>query len=456
MNKNFSILVVDDEKDMRESLKDLLELDGYKVVESETAAEAISLYKYSPFDLVLSDIIMPKMDGIELLRKLKEIDQNASVILITGYSSIEGAIEAIKLGAEDYFTKPFKAIEIRKTIDRLYSAKYLSEQNEKLKQGILRTDFPEIIGNSSAINSVFDDINTVAKSDVSVLIYAESGAGKELVANAIHKSSDRCNEPFIPINCAAVPKDLLESEFFGHEKGAFSGAVKRKYGIFEIANKGTLFLDEIGEMPIDLQAKLLRTVETKVIRRIGSTDLTPIDIRIVCSTNRNLKNEIKLGNFREDLYFRLATFQITVPPLRERVDDIPLLIANFFKKKGLKKIEFPETIIKTMQNYNWPGNVRELENIIERIILLSKIRPIEMSFLPDEIRSKSFTDVNFEKPSADTIESLENVEKEYIRKIYLHCKGNKVRTAKILGIGLKTLYRKLEKFSIEFNNKDMT
>ncbi len=447
MHRNFNILIVDDEKDMRDSLKDLLELDGYSVDTSDSGFSALEMYKHSPYDIVLSDIMMPKMDGIELLRKLKDIDPNVSVILITGYSSIQGAIEAIKLGAEDYFTKPFKAIEIRKTIERIYNTKYLSEQNEKLKQGILRTDFPNIIGDSDAIHDIFNDIKTVAQSDVSVLITGESGSGKELVANAIHQYSDRNSEPFIPINCAAVPKDLLESEFFGHEKGSFSGAVKRKYGIFEIANKGTLFLDEIGEMPIDLQAKLLRTVETKVIRRIGSTEMTPINIRIVCSTNRDLKEEITKGNFREDLFFRLATFQITVPPLRQRVSDIPLLLENYLKKRGINNLDFPDQIIKALQSYNWPGNVRELENVVERIILLSRLRPIDISFLPDEIRQGNF------KPTKTTASygnntSLEEVERDHIKRVYLHCNGNKVKTSKILGIGLKTLYRKLDKYEI--------
>lgn len=450
MDKNFSILIVDDEKDMRESLQELLQMDGYKVVETESAAEALLLYKHSPFDLVLSDIIMPEMDGIELLKKLKEIDPTVSIILITGYSSIEGAIEAIKLGAEDYFTKPFKAIEIRKTIDRIYNNKYLTEQNERLKQGILRTEFPEIIGKSNSIQKILEDIRTVAKSDVSVLITGESGSGKELVANAIHQSSLRKDEPFIPINCAAVPKDLLESEFFGHEKGSFSGAVKRKYGIFEIANKGTLFLDEIGEMPIDLQAKLLRTVETKKIRRIGNTELTPIDIRIVCSTNRNLKDEIKEGNFREDLFFRLATFQINVPPLRSRLTDIPLLINNYLSKKGEKLFEIPKEIMDSLQTYNWPGNVRELENIIERILLLAKIKPLDLNVLPEEIRETNYQHPVSSEDDEQFIQSLEEIEKKHIIKAYQYCKGNKVQTAKILKIGLKTLYRKLEKFSISY------
>jgi len=452
MHRNFRILIVDDEKDMRDSLRDLLTRDEYQVDVSSNGDEALRLYKNKTYDLVISDIIMPEMDGIALLKKLKDFDQEASVILITGYSSIQGAISAIKLGAEDYFTKPFKAIEIKKVIRRIYDNKYLSKRTEQLTQGILRSEFSEIIGNSKVIRDLKEEINTVADSEVSVLVTGESGTGKELVARAIHQASSRKDRPFVPINCAAVPNDLLESEFFGHEKGAFSGALKRKYGIFEVADTGTLFLDEIGEMPLHLQSKLLRTVETKKIRRIGGTDEIDIDIRILCSTNRDLKQEIKKGNFREDLYFRLATFNIHIAPLKARREDIPILIDNFVRKKRIKKLEISIETENFLYNYNWPGNVRELENVLERLILIAKGNLIIPDHLPIEIRNQDQENTSFIEQITrieKDIEPLENIEKKYIIKAYKHYHGNKAKTAKKLGIGLKTLYRKLEKYQIE-------
>ncbi len=450
MKKNFHILIVDDEIDLRESLRELLEREGYEISEADNGATALELINRSHFDLILSDIMMPEMDGLTLLKKVKEQDNEVAVILITGYSSIQGAIEAIKFGAEDYFTKPFNTIEIKKTIERIYKSKNLELENEMLKQELLRKEFPHIIGNSRVINDVIEEIKNVAESNISVLITGESGVGKELVAHAIHQSSLRYKEPFIPINCAAVPKDLLESEFFGHEKGAFSGALNRKFGIFEIANKGTLFLDEIGEMPYELQAKLLRTVETKKLRRIGGSELIDIDFRIISSTNRDLKQEIADKNFREDLYFRLATYTIPVPPLRERATDIPLLIKSYARKKGIEDLKMDEIIQKILISYNWPGNVRELENVIERMLLISKGGRIEIKHLPKEITAgyeDRIEDLALE--TAMEIKTLEQIEQDHILMVFKFFKENKVQTAKTLGIGLKTLYRKLEKYQPE-------
>ncbi|MBN1326484.1 MAG: sigma-54-dependent Fis family transcriptional regulator [Candidatus Cloacimonetes bacterium] len=451
--KNFRILIVDDEPDMRESLRDLLSRDGYHIEEASDGEEALDLYRQNSFDIVISDIIMQNMDGIELLKQLKKVDPEAVVILITGYSSIQGAISAIKMGAEDYFTKPFKAIEIKKIIQRIYDNKYLSIRNEQLMQEIMRKEFPEIIGESQAVKKMLSEIRTVADSDVSVLVTGESGTGKELAARAIHQSSPRKNKPFVPINCAAVPNDLLESEFFGHEKGAFSGAINRKYGIFEVADTGTLFLDEIGEMPFSLQAKLLRTVETKLLRRIGGTDEISVDIRIVCSTNRDLKKEIEDGKFREDLYFRLSTYNIHIDPLRNRKDDIPLLIDNFLQRKRLSSITFPETMINALQKYDWPGNVRELENVLERILLFSRNQQPTIDNLPPEFRTNlpeiTAATNDYSPARANPARSLEDIEKEHIQLVYYNCNGNKVKTARTLEIGLKTLYRKLEKYNIK-------
>ncbi|MEA1972060.1 MAG: sigma-54 dependent transcriptional regulator, partial [Candidatus Cloacimonadota bacterium] len=317
MNTAFRIIIIDDEFDMRDSLKELLIRENYTVDLASSGEEAINQFKKNKYDLVLSDIIMQQVDGYKLLKTIKRDNPDLPVLLITGYSSIQGAIDAIKLGADDYFTKPFDVQKIKKVIKRIRDNKVVNEKKKKLNNRILSNKFPKIIGQSKAIESLLEEIEIVAKSGVSVLIIGESGTGKELVAKAIHNSSSRSLKPFVPINCAAVPKDLLESEFFGHEKGSFSGAIKRKLGLFENAHKGTLFLDELGEMDILLQPKLLRAIESQEIRRIGGVDEIKIDVRIISSTNKILLDEIDKDNFRRDLYYRLATYKIHIPPLRD-------------------------------------------------------------------------------------------------------------------------------------------
>jgi len=445
---DFKIMVVDDEESMRDALKQLLKREGYTVGVAENAAAAIKKFKKENHDLVVSDIMMPEIDGIELLKRLKKISQDVIVILITGYASIDSAVQAIKIGAEDYFTKPFKNVEILKVVDRIYKNQSLSRQNELLKQEILRQDIPEIVGQSTKIKKIISDIKMVADSDIPVFISGESGTGKELVARAVHDLSERKNEPFVPINCAAVPDDLLESEFFGHEKGAFSGAINRKYGLFEVADNGTLFLDEIGEMPQSLQAKLLRTVETMQLRRIGGTAQISVNLRIVCSTNRDIQKEIEEGRFRSDLYYRLSTFCIHLPPLRERKNDIPLIVEQYLKGKNGGKTKIPESVIQAFLNYHWPGNVRELEHVIERILLFSKNKVPSLKNLPQEIQEVYQRESS--SPAKETslsVHSLEDVEKEHILSVLNHCNGNKKEAAEILGIGLKTLYRKIEEYA---------
>ncbi len=448
MKTDFKILVVDDEESMRDALKQLLKREGYTVDVAENAAEAIKKFKKENHDLVVSDIMMPEIDGIELLKRLKKISQDVIVILITGYASIDSAVQAIKIGAEDYFTKPFKNVEILKVVDRIYKNQSLSRQNELLKQEILRQDIPEIVGQSTKIKKIISDIKMVADSDIPVFISGESGTGKELVARAVHDLSERKNEPFVPINCAAVPDNLLESEFFGHEKGAFSGAIIRKYGLFEVADNGTLFLDEIGEMPQSLQAKLLRTVETMQLRRIGGTVQISVNLRIVCSTNRDIQKEIEEGRFRSDLYYRLSTFCIHLPPLRERKEDIPLIVEQYLKGKNGGKTELSETVLKAFLNYDWPGNVRELEHVIERILLFSKNKVPSIKNLPQEIQGAYRRETPSPvKESSLSAHSLQDVEKDHILSVLNHCNGNKKKAAEILGIGLKTLYRKIEEYA---------
>ncbi|MEW5694104.1 MAG: sigma-54 dependent transcriptional regulator [Candidatus Hydrogenedentota bacterium] len=451
MKSNFNILIVDDEIAIREYFKLLFKKEGYNVQQACDGKEALRIFEAIRHDLVFTDISMPGMSGMELLKKIKIISPNTNVILVTGFSSIESAVEAMKLGADDYLTKPLNRVEVLKLVERIYKTKNLHERTEQLKQVILRYERPEIIGSSNTIKKVLEEIRTVAASNVAVLITGESGTGKELVSRAIHDLSNRRNEPFIPINCAAVPKELLESEFFGYEKGAFSGALSRKYGLFEIANKGTLFLDEIAEMPPELQSKILRAIETKMIRRVGGTEEIEIDIRVISATNRDIEQEINKKRFKEDLYYRLATFIIHIPPIRERREDIPLLINNYIKKKSITNKKISKETVEVLKWYDWPGNVRELENVLERMILISADGDIELKHLPSEIKERK-DKKKIQTKENNNIEkylSLENLEKEYIYKVYNQCKKDKRLTAEILGIGLATLYRKLQRYKIE-------
>ena len=448
MTKNFTILIVDDEYDMRESMRELLSREGYQVDLAENGKTALEKFRKKAYDLVLSDIIMQEMDGIKILKQCKTLKPETPFILITGYSSIQGAIDAIKLGADDYFIKPFEINKIRKVIKIIYDNKILAKKNQIFLQEMQNKQSRKMIGNSKAIKKVLEDIQVVADSDVSVMITGESGTGKELVAQAIHETSNRKNKDIIPVNCAAIPRDLLESEFFGHEKGSFSGAFKRKFGLLETAHEGTLFLDEIGEMDLSLQPKLLRAVETKEIRRIGGSEEIKVNIRLISSTNIDLKSVVEKGNFRKDLYYRLATYTIDVPPLRDRIQDIPLITEYLLSQKKYHNISFTEDIINAFKNYDWPGNVRELENVIERVILITKGMVPAFKNLPEEIKKVCNDKPKQKIDSEDEIISLEELEKRHIKKVFTNCNFDKAKTSDILGIGLKTLYRKLEKYEI--------
>jgi DNA-binding NtrC family response regulator len=443
--KQFHILVVDDEAEFREALQELLSREGYNVQQASGGKEALNMLSQSSIDLIITDMFMPEMKGIELLKKVKESHEEIPVLMITGHTKIEDAVEAIKLGAEDYLAKPFDKVELFTIVKRLHENRIFKNKSEILKQEVLRKTIPSVVGESREIRRVLKEVQSVAPSDASVLIQGESGTGKELVAKAIHTLSNRKQEPFIAINAAAVPKDLLESEFFGYEKGAFSGATDRKYGLFEIANEGSLFLDEIAEMPLDLQSKLLRTVETKKLRRLGGTQEISVDFRIISATNRNLKQEIKEKRFREDLYFRLSTFCINVPPLRERKEDIALIAIHFLKNRNYQHLALEPDVVKALQLYEWPGNVRELENAMERAVLLSGNQPLRLKVFPAEIQELY---KRRSRPESISHATLEEIEKEHILKVYEACGSDKVSTAKTLGIGLKTLYRKLKQYGI--------
>ena len=443
------ILVVDDEPEIRTILKDLLESNGYDVIVAENGMESIQLYKEHLPAIVLSDINMPGMTGIELLKQIKSVNPEAVVILMTGYSSIENAVEAIKSGAEDYLLKPLNYYNVMNKINQIRKRQELKINNEILRQEMLRHKTVQIVGKSRSILKVKNEIRQVAGSDIPILIMGDTGTGKELVARAIHDQSARKNQPYVAINCAAIPSDLLESELFGHERGAFSGAVARKYGLFEVADKGTILLDEIGEMSVELQPKILRTIETKQFRRLGAGKEVVSDFRVISSTNRNLKQMITEGKFREDLFYRLTPFIIEVSPLRDRKSDIPLLMDFFSVKKGRHDAgsEKQSEFIEALKSYPWPGNIRELQNALERVFLLAGDRAPSVHHLPPEIQNVYYRQDNMLKYGSGT-PTLAEIERNYILKVFHELGDNKTLTAEKFGISLRSLYNRLKQYDI--------
>jgi two-component system response regulator AtoC len=442
-----TILLIEDEKLMRVTLDDALRSAGYEVMSFETGTEALSFLRDNSFDVIVTDVRLPDIDGIDILRQVTRTNE-AQVIVMTAFGTIKDAVEAMKLGAFDYITKPFSLDEFLLLIQRALDVKRLKDENIRLKKDLIRCYcFPNIIGESEAMKKVFALVEKVAGSDSTVLILGESGTGKELIATTIHYQSKRKDKPLIKINCAAMPEGLIESELFGHEKGAFTGAIKRKAGRFELANGGTIFLDEIGDIPLSTQAKILRVIQERQFERVGGTDTLNVDVRIIAATNRNLEDEVKKGNFREDLYYRLNVIPITLPPLRERKEDIPNLIDFFLNKctnKLSRNIRFSKDAINALLGYDYPGNVRELENIVERCATLATTDIIQKDDLP------SFT---FEKIGDKRPFSLSDVaaeaEKEHIIRILKTTKGNKTRAAEMLGISRKTLWEKMNAYRID-------
>lgn len=444
-NKNFGILIVDDESIVRESLYKWFLEDGFRVETAENAADALKKLQNSSFDIAFVDIRMPGMDGLELQRRIKEIDKSLVVIIITAFASVESAVRALKEGAYDYVTKPIDPDELSHIVSNIINQKKLMLENIQLKQKIEDLiQVEEIVGESPQIKKVFELILTVAKTDTTVLIRGESGTGKELVAKAIHANSNRKYFPIIPVNCGALNDNLLESELFGHERGAFTGAQYRRKGKFEMADGGTIFFDEIGNVSEKLQVDLLRVLETKQFTRLGGDQLINVDVRIICATNRDLELAVKEGKFREDLYYRLNVFTIFLPPLRERKSDIPILIEHFIKKysqimnKPILKIE-PDAI-DILMRYDWPGNVRELANAIERAMVIGKPPAIKKEDLPFQLTTNGF-----DRPLSD---SLEEIERAHILKILNQCEWNITKSAEILGIDRATLYNKINKYKL--------
>jgi len=454
------ILVVDDEKAIRWSLGEALRNAGYEVDEVENGEKALKLFQDDPVDLVILDLKLPDIDGIKVLKELKRIEPALPIIMMTAYGEVETAVEAIKSGAYDFLQKPFQLEKMKIEIKNALEASNLKQQLDDIRKKERETyNFKNFLGKSKVMQEIFRKVKKIGQSKAStILIQGESGTGKELVARAIHESSNGSNRPFLEINCAALPETLLESELFGHEKGAFTDAKYRKKGLFELAEGGTIFLDEIGEMGITLQSRLLRVIENKTFRRVGGVKDLKVNTRIISATNRDLKQAIKEGKFRSDLYYRLQVIPIYLPPLRERKEDIPLLANHFismFNKefnKNVKKIS--PKVERLLVNYSWPGNVRELKNVIERAMLLEAEDEILPEHLPPEITGEAPEDFVEHESSTDTIDSLypitlKDMERILIEKTLEKTSGNKSQAAKILGISRQTLREKVKQYRLE-------
>ena len=445
MNSTPSILVVDDEQVVRDSLTKWFREDGYKVSAASNAAEALQQLQTQKWDIILLDIKMPGMDGMELQQRIKEIEQGATIIFITAHATVDTAVKALKEGAFDYVTKPVDPDYLSHLVNNALKQRNLASENIKLKEQI--SEFckaDDIIGESSQMQKVFELIQTVARTDTTVMIRGESGTGKELIARAIHSNSNRRYFPIVTVNCGGLPEGILESELFGHERGAFTGAQYRRKGKLELADGGTLFLDEVGNIDMKTQMDLLRAIETKQFTRVGGNDLIKVDFRVICATNKDLEKAVADGTFREDLYYRVNVFSIFIPPLRERKGDIPVL-ANYFVQKYARAMGKPITSISpeamdTLVRYNWPGNVRELENAVERAMVVGRPPTIRPEDLPYQLTEK-----NHILPAG----SLAAVEKAHIASILAQNKWNISRSAEILQIDRVTLYNKIEKYALK-------
>jgi len=456
MQMKTNILVVDDELSMREFLTILLEREGYCVKSAASADAALAQLEFNLFDLVISDVKMPGLDGIELLRRIKSCSPDTAVLIITAFSEADQAVEAMKLGAYDYITKPFKIEEVKQLVKNALEKYDLKRENRNLRQqAAARESFCGIIGASSRMKDIFALISKVALSNSSVMILGESGTGKELVARAIHSNSPRSAKSFVAVNCGAIPETLIESELFGHKKGAFTGAVADRPGLFEQAEGGTLFLDEIGELPLTMQTKLLRVLQEREFRRVGDSIVRKTDVRILTASNRDLNNQVKEGGFREDLFYRINVMQIILPPLRERIEDIPLLLDSFYRR--FSKSEPSGDIItpaalKTLMNYPFPGNIRELENIVERCLILDPLI-INETTLPQQLASfKSpllSSGIAIPEEGIALEPFLENLEKQYLLKALERTSGAKKKAAELLKMSFRSFRYRLAKFGLD-------
>ncbi|SOD92751.1 sigma-54-dependent transcriptional regulator [Spirosoma fluviale] len=440
-----TILLIDDESRLRQLLARILQLEGYTILEAENARAGLKVLEREEVQLVISDVKLPDKNGIELSAQIKELYPATEVIVLTAYGTISDGVTAIKNGAFDYITKGDDNDRIIPLVSRAVEKANLQFRIKQLEQQVSqRYGFDRIIGRSRPIHQAIDLARKVAVTDTTVLLTGETGTGKEVFSQAIHQASPRRTGPFVAINCGALGKDILESELFGHRSGAFTGANRDQKGLFAEANKGTIFLDEIGEMPLDLQAKLLRVLETHEFLRVGDTKPTKTDVRVIAATNRGLEQEASAGRFRLDLYYRLSVFQIELPALRDRRDDIPDLATQFAQQEaakiGKRDVRLSPAFVQKLQSHGWKGNIRELKNVIERAVILadSSNAPLELTpdLLPYEMQTGSL-------PNDATALDLATVEQQHIRRVLQQTNGNKTETARLLGIGLTTLYRKL-------------
>lgn len=442
------ILLVEDDREMCRFLSELLTEEGYEVEVVYDGPSALERYKQTGFDITITDLMMPRMKGTELVRHLREIDPDALVLLITAFGSIESAVETMREGAFDYLTKPFRTDEILLSIGRALEQRGLRKELQRLRreiQGLYGLE--NIVGKSAKMRRIFEIVSHIRDVPANVLIIGESGTGKELVARAIHYNGPRCRGPFIPVNCAAIPETLLESELFGYLRGAFTDAKRDRKGLFQEASGGTLFLDEISEVPVNLQAKLLRVIEDKEVRPLGANQGEKVDVRILAASNRDLEQLVSERRFRQDLFYRLNVIRIDLPSLKERPEDIPLLVEHFmqkFSQKTKRKVAgVAEEALTALVNYDWPGNVRELEHTIERAFLLGKGEKIGLNDLPSQLLARSGREAPLEEAVSRGY-TLRDLEREYIKKVLETMGGNKTEAAKILGVDRTTLYRKLE------------
>ena len=445
----FSVLIVDDEDATRDLCRDIAAELGLEVHTASTTSEALEILEQSAVDIVVTDLRVPQLGGLELLKRINSSQPNTSVMVLTQYGTIETAVAATRLGARDYVTKPFHVDELRTKIERLVQALELDHENRVLREQLrTRPGFGGLIGVSAKMQRVYKMLEKVSQHNYPVLILGESGTGKELVARSIHFLGVRQNKPFVPVDCSGLVPTLIESELFGYVKGAFTGAQHSRTGLLETANGGTVFLDEIGDLPVDLQAKLLRALQEREIRPVGATDRLRIDIRIIAATNRDLESAIRTGTFRQDLYFRLNVVQVKLPPLRERKSDIPLLVSFFLEKFSdpLRPIRtISEDAMRRLMTYDWPGNVRELENAVERAVALGSGPMLHIGDLPSNLQQGS-SDKLLE---SNELTTLEEMERRFILRALRETNGDKLAAARLLGIGKTTLYRKLKQYGPE-------
>jgi DNA-binding NtrC family response regulator len=455
MTANHRILIADDEEIMRDVLSDLLSSESYKVDLAETGSQALEMAREKDYGVILLDLMMPDMDGLQVLEELRKSEDSPVAVVLTAFASVDKAVKATKLGAFDFIAKPFKNDELLLVVKNAMEHRHLVQENQQLKKSLReRYSFKNIIGKSAAMQQVFEVINQVAPRRSTVLIQGESGTGKELVAKAIHTSSSRAEAPYVAINCGNIPSDLLESELFGHVRGAYTGATTSKKGLFEAADSGTLFLDEVANISMEIQAKLLRVIQEREFRRLGGLENVKVDVRIIAATNIDLQTAVRQGSFRDDLYYRLNVIVIKIPPLRERPEDIPLLAEHFIKKYADEnqrdKLALEPAALKALMDYDWPGNVRELENVIERAVVLSPGNSITADLFPKNVTMPLLeSPVRLIQENTPLKERVGNFERAIILAALEKTEWNQKKAAQLLSVNATTLSEKLKRFRIK-------